>query len=281
MQRNTLRCRLAEGQVAIGCLLAYDAPWLVDVLGLTGYDFVTIDLEHEPIDDESVADLARAADGVGLATIVRMPCTERVVPILSAGVHGIQVPDLRGRDHAEEIVRMTRFPPLGRRTYYTQTRAARYGVGIDERTWTQEANEELFVVATLEDVEVIERLDEILPVDGIDAYHVGPLDLAQSMGNPSPEDLEPVIDDVVRRCRAAGKFVAVGVVAPWGVDGVARRVAAGVNIVHASSAWLVTHAIAEFLAEIEERIPEGERVRSAKSVARNPYLVHRGERRHG
>jgi 4-hydroxy-2-oxoheptanedioate aldolase len=269
---NRLKRLLADGRVAIGCLLAYNAPWLVEVLGVTGYDFVTIDLEHEPINDESVADLVRTADAVGLTTIIRMPASERLFPFLSAGAQGVQIPDLRDRAHAEQIVELMRFPPLGRRTYYTQTRAAQYGVGIDERTWTQEANEELLVIGMIEHVDVVEQLDDILAVDGIDGFHVGTLDLAQSLGSPSPEKLEEVVEHVVRRCRDAGRFAAVGVVTPWSLEGVAKRVELGVQMINVPSAWLLTHAVGSFLAEIERRVPEGRRTPTARGVTPNQYL---------
>jgi 4-hydroxy-2-oxoheptanedioate aldolase len=272
---NRLKRLLDEGGIGVGCLLAYDAPWLVEVLGLTGYDFVTIDLEHEPINDASVAELVRAADAVGLTSIARMPCTERVFPLLSAGVQGIQVPDLRGRAHAEQIVDLTRFPPLGHRTYYTQTRVAQYGVGIDERTWTQEANEQLLVIAMIEDIAILDELDEILAVEGIDGFHVGMLDLAQSLGSPTPERLEEVVAEIVGRCRAAGKCCAVGVVTPWGLEGVAKRIELGVQILNVPSAWLLTHAVGSFLAEIEQRVPDGLRVPTARAVSPNPYLSAR------
>jgi 4-hydroxy-2-oxoheptanedioate aldolase len=281
MRANKLKRILERGQVGVGCLLAYDAPWLVEVLGVTGYDFVTIDLEHEPIDPASVASLIRAADGVGLTTIVRVECTERVIPYLSAGAQGIQVPDVRGKDHAEEIVSLVRFPPRGRRTYYTQTRGAGYGVGIDERRWTAEADQELLVIGMIEDTAVVDRLDEILRVDGIDAFHVGPLDLAQSLGQPEPAELAAIIDEIVARCRAAGKHVAVGVVTPWGIDAVGPRVEQGVNIVTVASAWLVTHAFGSFLAEIEQHVPARLREPSARAVTPNPYLTHQpSSRRH-
>ena len=48
--RNSVKERLANGEALIGCLLAYDAPWLVEMLGHAGYDFVTIDLEHAGFD---------------------------------------------------------------------------------------------------------------------------------------------------------------------------------------------------------------------------------------
>ena len=269
---NRLKRLLSDGHVGIGCLLAYNAPWLVEVLGMTGYDFVTIDLEHEPINDESVADLVRTADAVGLTTIVRMPASERIFPFLSAGVQGVQVPDLRDRAHAEQIVELTRFPPRGRRTYYTQTRAAQYGVGIDEREWTRRADEELLVIGMIEHVELLDQLDEILAVDGIDAFHVGTLDLAQSLGSPTPERLEEVVAEIVARCRAAGRAVAVGVVTPWSLGKVAARVEQGVQIINVPSAWLLTHAIGSFLGEVESRIPEPARTRTARTASPNQYL---------
>jgi 4-hydroxy-2-oxoheptanedioate aldolase len=272
---NKLKRMLADGRVSVGCLLAYNAPWLVEVLGMTGYDFVTIDLEHEPINDESVADLVRTADAVGLTSIVRMPISERVFPFLSAGVQGVQVPDLRGRAHAEQIVELTRFPPLGRRTYYTQTRAAQYGVGIDEQTWTQTANEELLVIAMIEDVALLDELDEILAVEGIDGIHVGTLDLAQSLGSPPPERLDEVVAEIVGRCRAAGKYCAVGVITPWALDSVKKRIDLGVQIVNIPSAWLLTHAVGSFLEEIEQRIPESLREPTARGVSPNPYVSHK------
>ncbi len=266
-----MKQRLAGGEVIVGHLLAYPAPWLIEILGKTGYDFVAIDIEHEPFDDESVLELVRAADAVGISTIARMPLSSRIDPILSAGVDGIQIPDISDSSLAREVVEATRFAPLGRRTYYTQTRAADYGVGIDERKWVEQANADLLVIGMIEDIDAVEQLDDILAVAGIDAIHVGPLDLAQSMSYPPPGELAGVIAGVVERCRSAGKYVAVGVVAPWNLDGVASRVASGAQILQ-TSAWSITHAMGDLLRQIEEQVPEARRVRTAKTVSPNPYI---------
>src|SRR5262245_29676680 len=154
MLENGLRTLLAADKPAIGCLLAYDAPWLVEVLGLVGYDYVSIDVEHEPFTESAVAGLVRAADAANISAIVRMACTDRLLPYVGLGIAGVQIPQLEGREHAEEIVRMLRFNPLGKRTYYNQTRVARYGIGIREPDWTEQANRDLFVIATLEDIHV-------------------------------------------------------------------------------------------------------------------------------
>jgi 2-keto-3-deoxy-L-rhamnonate aldolase RhmA len=269
---NRVKRLAADGRVVVGCLLSYDAPWLVEVLGMTGYDFVTIDLEHEPIDPGAVANLIRTADLVGMTSIVRMPATDAIFPLLSAGAQGVWVPDLRGLAHAEEIVELTRFAPLGRRTYYTQTRAAQYGLGIDESEWTGCADRELLVVAMIEDIALVDDLDAILAVEGIDGFHVGTLDLAQSMGGPTPERLGEVVAEIVARCRAAGKLCSVGVVTPWGLDSVRKRIDQGVQILNVASAWMLTHAVGSFLEQVEERIPGSARTAAARVPTPNQYI---------
>jgi 4-hydroxy-2-oxoheptanedioate aldolase len=263
---------LESGQIGLGCLLSYDAPWLVEVLGLSGYDFVTIDIEHEPMDPSAVSSLVRTADLVGMTSIIRMPMSPAVFPYLSTGAQGIQVPDLRGRAHAEEVVEFTRFPPRGRRTYYTQTRAAQYGIGIDEEAWLGEADNELFVVAMLEDIALMDELDEILAIDGIDAFHIGTLDLAQSMGTPPPDKIDEVVSEMVTRCRAAGKYTSVGVITPWAIDGVKKRIEQGVQFFNVASAWMLTDAVASFLDQVESRVPDELRQRTARLPTPNKYV---------
>ncbi len=271
MRENGLKTLLAQDRPAIGCLLAYDAPWLVDVLGLVGYDYVVIDVEHEPFGEPAVAALIRAADAAGVPALVRMACSDRLVPYLSLDVAGVQVPDLRGAGHAREIVETVRFHPLGRRTYYSQTRAADYGIGIDEPGWTSRADEQLIVIAMLEDVRVIERLDEILEVRGIDAFHVGVMDLAQSMEYPSREELDAVVEGVVRRCRQAGRHVSVGALTPWSLASVDRWYPAGVRLFSVASAWTLTDAMSKLHANIQQHLPEEVRRESGR-IGANPWV---------
>jgi 4-hydroxy-2-oxoheptanedioate aldolase len=242
------------------------------VLGMSGYDFVTIDIEHELMNPSSVASLVRTADLVGMTSIIRMPTSPSLFPYLSTGAQGIQVPDLRGRAHAEEVVELTRFAPVGRRTYYTQTRAAQYGIGIDEAAWLQEADDELLVIVMLEDIALMDELDEILAIDGIDAFHIGTLDLAQSMGSPPAEKIDEVVAEMVTRCRAAGKYTSVGVITPWAMDSVQKRIEQGVQFFNVASAWMLTDAVASFLEQVESRIPDELRQQTARLPTPNKYV---------
>lgn len=171
---------------------------------------------------------------------------------------------------------MTRLPPLGQRAYYTQTRLARYGLGIDEVAEVARMQEDLLVIGMIESIELVEQLDTVLDLDGIDAFHIGPLDLAKSMGSPTPAEVEQVIADVARRCRAANKYLAIGVVVPWGLDTMQKRIEQGAQLFSVASAWMLTDAIGRFFNDVNARIPDGRRSGPlAPAVAHNPLLGNR------
>ena len=69
------------------------------------------------------------------------------------------------------------------------------------------------LIVMVESTEGVRNLDEILQVEGVDLFFVGPGDLSQSMGfSPSVKPGErrdqtvlDTVDDTLRRIRAAGK----------------------------------------------------------------------------
>ena len=250
MRTNKTKVKLHQGQVVYGLLLGYNAPWLIEMAGAVGFDFVVIDLEHEPINDESVTHLIRAAELADITPIVRLPLNDRVVTFLDVGAQGVQVPQVRDKAHAQAVVNATRFYPQGQRTYYALGRSAGYNMVADERQWTQRCNEELLVIGMIEDIQAVEQLPEILSVEGIDAFHVGPLDLAQSMGYPGQEEVERTIDKAVQQCRAAGKSAAVGAYFPANAQRVGVYLQKGVQIFNIASTRLLTHALGDFLEAV-------------------------------
>jgi 2-dehydro-3-deoxy-L-rhamnonate aldolase len=78
-----------------------------------------------------------------------------------------------------------------------------------------EANDELCLLIQVESRTALENLDAILEVDGIDGVFIGPADLSASLGYPDDAghpDVQRVIEQSIRRIRAAGKaagFLAV------------------------------------------------------------------------
>ena len=63
------------------------------------------------------------------------------------------------------------------------------------------------MIAQIEDAEALARIDEIVAVDGIDAFFVGRIDLTISLDCTSPNDARVVaaVDMIVAACERAGR----------------------------------------------------------------------------
>ena len=114
---------------------------------------------------------------------------------LNSGADGVMVPLVHTADNAREIVRIFR-----------------YAVPDDFQ--------DRLLVVMIESTEAVGNLDEILAVEGIDVFFVGPGDLSQSMGYspsvaPAAKRAQPVlelVDSTLNRIREAGKVAGTLVV---------------------------------------------------------------------
>jgi 2-keto-3-deoxy-L-rhamnonate aldolase RhmA len=85
-QTNPLLRMIEANAVPLGmqCFTADHA--LIEVLGLTGFDFVMLDTEHSPANPRAIEDAIRATDGAGLVPLVRVPSAEdeqNVMPFIN------------------------------------------------------------------------------------------------------------------------------------------------------------------------------------------------------
>src|ERR1700719_1770017 len=106
---------------------------------------------------------------------------------------GILGPHIATEADARQLARACYFGPLGERSFGAN-RGTDYNAGIaDKAAYYREANEQMLVCALLEDAAVLDNLDTILSVPGIDLYSIGPNDFAQSLGYPGQPDHPEVI----------------------------------------------------------------------------------------
>jgi 2-keto-3-deoxy-L-rhamnonate aldolase RhmA len=205
-----LRKRILAGEPVYGTMIrqARD-PGAPAIFAAAGFDFVFIDMEHGNYSMETVADLIRGAKSVGIAPIIRIPHLEThfVSRVLDAGAEGIMVPMTSTRQQAEEIVRFSKYTPLGQRGFGTQTGQTDYKP-LKASEFMREANENTLIVAQIETREAIENIEAILDVEGIDVGLIGPNDLSISMGIPDQmgsEIITKAIDKVVESAKKKGK----------------------------------------------------------------------------
>jgi 4-hydroxy-2-oxoheptanedioate aldolase len=212
-ETTTIRQRLARGECVFGTFLKIPASAPVELVGYAGFDFCVVDLEHSPFTFERAEELVRAAEGVGLASIIRtfdgQPPT--LVRALDTGCDGVLVPNLQSRAETERVVRGARFHPLGERGMDPHARSARYRM-IPKEVYFAQANDRALVGVQIEGVTGIQNLDDIVQVNGIDLIFIGPYDLSQSLGIPGQVDAPPVLEkvsEIVAAVRAKGKAVGI------------------------------------------------------------------------
>jgi 4-hydroxy-2-oxoheptanedioate aldolase len=207
---NTLKAKLRKGEGVLGAFNSLPSADAVEILGFLGMDFVIIDAEHGVSDLESCEHQVRAAEAVGISSMMRIALNlpQNILRHLDTGVMGAQIPQVDTAAEARAVVNAVRYPPVGKRGL-AGVRASGYGIAIPLGDYTRKANEELILCVQIETVKAVENATEILAVDGVDLIFVGPTDLSTSMGYPAqsthPEVME-AIEHVGKAAVAAGKW---------------------------------------------------------------------------
>ena len=183
--RGRLKARLQAGETVVGPFVIVPSMTMVDTLGYAGMDFCIIDTEHGPIDMQTSIDLVIAADGAGVAPIIRVGDNDErlILRALDIGSAGVQVPQINTADDARRVIHSAKYAPIGERGLSIFTRAGDYFKHAGERH-TDRQNEETTVVVHIEGSRGLDNLDEIMTVDGIDVLFLGPYDISQSLGVP-------------------------------------------------------------------------------------------------
>ena len=181
MKTNHVKAKLKRGEPAIGTWMILPDPVAAQLMSRVGFDWLTVEMEHAPINIESAAQSFSAIAAGGTAPLARVPWNtgENIKRVLDNGAWGIIVPMVNSRAEAELVVRSARYMPLGDRSVGGQLHAVAFDT--DPATYYERANEEVLVVVMLEHVTGVEKADEILSVPGIDACFIGPNDLHKSM----------------------------------------------------------------------------------------------------
>src|SRR5260370_2383607 len=72
-KKNRINEMIDNGQIPLGMQCFTVDPALIEIMGLTGFDYVMLDSEHSGNDPRAMETLIRAADSVGLTSFVRGP----------------------------------------------------------------------------------------------------------------------------------------------------------------------------------------------------------------
>jgi len=125
---------------------------------------------------------------------------------------GIMVPMVNTVEDARNVVKWSKFPPMGVRGQGSSFSAMASGVTTEE--YVKIANDTLLTIVQIETPEAVSNVEEIAAVPGVDALFIGPNDLALSLLGyvparwDEPEFLK-ALETVRRAGEKHGKFVGI------------------------------------------------------------------------
>lgn len=190
---NPFKDKLKRDEVVVVLNPDHPSASLTEFVAGLGFDGVFIDCEHGMATIESVQEMCRAARAVGVQSIVRPESSAPflITRYLDAGAGGIMVPHIETAAAARQVVD-----------------TVRYARPAD--------HEDKVVIAMLESVSAIDNLPEILTIEGVDVFFIGPNDLSHSMGHPAQihhAEVKAMVKSAVGQIRAKGKVPGTLVVA--------------------------------------------------------------------
>src|SRR5215212_7783265 len=252
MRENRLKSIWREGGTVVNGWLHVPSSFSAEVMAHAGWDSLTIDMQHGPVDYESLIPMLQAISTTDTVPVVRVLWNDPglIMRVLDAGCYAVICPMINTREEAEAFVGACRYPPEGSRSSGPY-RATLYG-GQD---YAEHANETVVTMAMIETREALDNLEEIVGVQGLDAVFVGPSDLGQNLGygpgtdREEPEVLE-AIESILAAAREHGLTAGIFTGTP---EYASRMVEKGFRFVTISSdARLMAAAAAEAITALEE-----------------------------
>ena len=211
VRKNKTKAKIKAGGVAFGVTVGTNDPAVIELAGALGFDFVTIDCEHDLFNERDLENIIRAAEIRDVTPIVRMQNNpELILHALDGGGQGVLVARVNSATDAQAVVNAAKFHPEGKRTVFFRSRGGNFTLDVAEsspKQWTLDINRETMIGCLIEEIDGVNNLDDILAISEIDFIDLGPLDLAHSMGWPEQAKVDELVDKIISDSAKAGKAV--------------------------------------------------------------------------
>lgn len=228
----TLKQRIRKKQLTVGSWITIPSPAIAEIMAKSGFDWLAIDMEHAPISIDQCQELIRIIDLCSVVPLVRVGENAPLLikQAMDAGASGVIVPMVNSRHDAERAVSAVKYPPQGTRGVGL-SRAQGYGTTFhDYKKWLEK---ESIVIIQIEHIKAVENLQEILTVEGVDGFIIGPYDLSGSLGVPGDftnKKMKPVfkkINSILGKKNISAGFHVV----PFSVELVQEKINEGYNFI--------------------------------------------------
>jgi 2-keto-3-deoxy-L-rhamnonate aldolase RhmA len=197
---NTVKQKLSEGKQVVGGTVSIPDPEVYCAVANAGFDFTWIEMQHSPLTYQDVARMIFACKGAPAIPFIRVPdATEGdIQKATDVGALGIIIPMVDTVEKAAAAVKFSKYPPAGRRSQGGGQYGALWG-----STYRETANDNMMIVAMIENPAGVDIVEKIAAVPGIDVVFVASTDLGSFLGlrqgNPKYETLVTKVVDTTTK----------------------------------------------------------------------------------
>jgi 2-keto-3-deoxy-L-rhamnonate aldolase RhmA len=170
-----------------------------------GFDFLWIEMQHSPMTYAQVATMIRACPGPAVP-FIRVPDANEgdIQKAVDIGALGVIVPMVDTMEKIEKTITFAMYPPLGKRSLGGGQYGALWG-----RDYRQHANDNIMIVAMIENPQGAEIADKIAGLEHVDVVFVASTDLGSFSGlRQGDAGYEALVTRIKNATLAAGKYLA-------------------------------------------------------------------------
>ncbi|QDK78654.1 2-dehydro-3-deoxyglucarate aldolase [Spirosoma sp. KCTC 42546] len=209
---KNLKQRLKQGETLNGCWLNLGSSLTAELVGQAGFDWVLIDLEHGAGSEKDVLYQLQALEHTTAGAIVRVESAEsqRIHRVLDMGAEGVMCPKISSPEEAQKVVNGLHYPPHGNRGVAKMVRATGFAQNFAQ--YYEDARETILGIVQIETVAVLDHLDAVAAIDGVDVLFIGPADLSMELGIFGQFDhprFKEALQETVNAAQKAGKSTGI------------------------------------------------------------------------
>jgi 2-keto-3-deoxy-L-rhamnonate aldolase RhmA len=176
--KNLLGEKIRSNKISFGVTLSIGHPFISDIFGEIGFDFVNFDAQHAPLEIGTIQTMMQAMSYSKTTPIVRVSHNNfaEINSTLDIGAHGVIVPFVNTKQDLKKAMDATFYPPKGLRSYGPLRASMR------DPEYMLTSDEEVLIFPQIETNRALDNMEDILSVEEIKAFFVGPYDLSRSLG---------------------------------------------------------------------------------------------------
>ena len=207
MNENLKKKFLNRKPIKGAMIFDFFSPGIPYVIKNSGCEFVIYDMEHGGLTLDKFKELSLISRGIGLHPMIRIPqiSYNYIARSLDLGANGIMIPMVNNQKEALEIVKYSKYPPLGKRGA---------GFGFAHNEYKKEnpidlmeyANKTLINIIQIENKSGLDNVEEIAKIDDVDCLWVGHFDLSNFLGVPGQFDSKLYLDAINRIATVGDKY---------------------------------------------------------------------------